>query len=140
MKKKIQLIIQLIILFNLQYVISSAQTISPKATPAAGGNFTGGDNSLSWTMGETFNTTLQVGNILLTQGQQQPYILLKILNLKAFIEGFYMGGGQMQAVLYNNDPVIYAANACDSVTVELHGAASPYNLVATSMGLLMATC
>lgn len=58
------------------------------------------------------------------------------LTLKAFIEGFYLGGGQMQAVLYNNDPVKYSANACDSITVELHSSASPYNLVASVNVLL----
>ncbi|MCX6291856.1 MAG: hypothetical protein NT126_08835, partial [Bacteroidetes bacterium] len=57
------------------------------------------------------------------------------LNLKAFIEGFYTGGGQMQAVLYNNlmsaDPT-----ACDSVTIELHHDFPPYNLAASLTVLL----
>ena len=75
---------------------------------------------MNWTMGETFNKTLQNNNLILTQGEQQPYILLKILNLKAFIEGFYWGGGLMQAVLYNNDPITFTQTDCDTVTIELH--------------------
>lgn len=119
-------------------ICTNAQTLSPSVTPSAGGYFTGGGNSLSWTMGETFNTTLQSGNKMLTQGFQQPYILLKILNLKAFIEGFYAGAGQMLAVLYNNDPFMYSPNACDSIMVELHTSFSPYDLVA-SVSILLHT-
>jgi hypothetical protein len=50
----------------------SAQTLSPKAIPGSGGYAQGGGNSLSWTMGETFNTTSSAGVIILSQGQQQP--------------------------------------------------------------------
>ena len=129
-----------LIILTLSVIIStvvSAQTLSPKVTPSAGGYFTGGGNSLSWTMGETFNTTLQSGNTMLTQGFQQPYILFKLLNLKTFIEGFYTGGGLMQAVLYNNDPVLFPPNYCDSITVALHGATSPYNLVESRNAILL---
>ena len=115
---------------------SQAQTLIPKAMPTAGGYFTVGGNSLSWTIGETFYTTLQNGNIVLTQGEQQPYIMLKILNLKAFIEGFYLGGGQMQATLYNNYPLNFSNDACDSVMIMLHDSTYPYNFVASSAGLL----
>ncbi len=137
MKKNITLIL---IIANciLPIANSFSQTLSPKVTPSAGGYFTGGGNSLSWTMGETFNTTLQSGNTMLTQGFQQPYILLKLLNLKAFIEGFYIQGtGTMQAVLNNSDPVLFPANYCDTITVALHQAASPYNLVTSKQAILL---
>ncbi len=110
---------------------SFAQTLSPKATPTCGGYATCGGNSLSFTIGETFNTTLQNGNVLLTQGQQQPYITLRILNLKAFIEGYYLAGiSEMQPVLLNGgagaDPLV-----CDSIIVELHDQLSPSTIVAS---------
>ena len=108
-----------VILFNSAFCIFNsafAQSLSPKVFATTGGYFTGGGNSLSWTMGETFNTTLQNGGVMLTQGEQQPYILLKILKLKAIIEGFYLGDGKMLAVLYNNDPML-PPNYCDSITV-----------------------
>src|SRR5436190_21975462 len=95
-----------------------SQTLSPKTTPACGGYFSAGGKSLSWTMGETVNTTVINGTKMLTQGNQQPYIFLKLLNLKMFIEGFYIGGGQMQAVLYTLNLNVNPA-ACDSITVEL---------------------
>lgn len=129
-----------LIILTLAVVISavvSAQSLSPVVTPSAGGYFTGGGNSLSWTMGETFNTTLQSANNMLTQGEQQPYIILKILNLRAFIEGFYVSGGQMQAVLYNNNPFLFPPTYCDSITVALHEASSPYNFVVSKHSILL---
>jgi hypothetical protein len=111
------------------------QTLSPQVLASAGGYFTGGGNSLSWTMGETFTTTLQNGNIVLTQGQQQPYIELTLLNLKVFIEGFYTGGGYMDnysgggclfVTGYSPNPLdadTITVSAMDAVTKSLVGSA-----------------
>ena len=125
--------ILLILILNSTFLIlhCNAQTLSPKATPTAGGYFTGGGNSLSWTMGETVTQTFQNGNLMLTQGEQQPYITLRIVNLKAFIEGFYTAGtGQMQPVLYNAG-VSANQSVCDSIIVELHDQFNPNMLLAT---------
>ena len=112
-----------------------AQTLSPRVIPASGGYYSAGGKSLSWTLGEPFYKTLQNGNLMLTQGFQQPYILLRILNLKAFIEGLYLGSGRMEAVLYNSllslDPT-----ATDSILVELRDAALPDNIVASAYGIV----
>ena len=51
-----------------------AQTLTPKVSPTSGGYSTGTGISLSWTMGQTYNTTLQQGTTILTQGEQQPEI------------------------------------------------------------------
>ena len=48
------------------------QSLTPKVLATAGNYATGGGLSLSQTIGETFNNTLQNGSVLLTQGQQQP--------------------------------------------------------------------
>lgn len=52
------------------------------------------------------------------------------LNLKLFIQGFYLGGGIMQPVAFNNgltnDPTV-----CDYITVELHHATAPFSLVSS---------
>lgn len=42
-----------------------------------------------------------------------------VLNLKIFIEGYYLGGGQMKDVV--------GPGVCDTVTVELHDNVFPYN-------------
>ncbi len=117
MKKNI-----LLLILNSVFLIvnCNAQTLSPQATPSAGGYFTGGGNSLSWTMGEPVTQTFQNGNLVLTQGFQQPYtILLSALNLKLFIEGYYMGGGLMQPVLFNTGLSLNDTD-CDSIIVELY--------------------
>ena len=54
------------------------QTLSPKITATAGGRAIGGGVSLSYTIGETFNTKLSANTIQLTQGQQQPEIDLRL--------------------------------------------------------------
>lgn len=92
---------------------ATAQTLTPSVLASSGGYFTGGGNSLSWTMGETFNKTLQSGNYMLTEGEQQPYTFLKLINLRAFIEGYY-SGGSMQPVLYNTS-LSANPNDCDSI-------------------------
>ena len=113
------------------------QSLSPAAITTDGGYYNAGGSSLSWTLGETCHSTLQAGNIILTQGEQQPYINLRLLNLKAFIEGFYIGGGQMTAVLHNNDPLNYPPNSCDVVSVELHNSGSPYGFVISKNVVLL---
>ncbi len=57
------------------------------------------------------------------------------LNLRAFIEGYYTGGGLMQTLLYNLDP-LHSADDCDTVLVELHDANPPFNLVTSSKTIL----
>jgi hypothetical protein len=57
------------------------------------------------------------------------------LNLTAFIEGYYNGGGLMKPVMYNQG-ISTSQTLCDSIKVELHQANFPYGLVATSNTLL----
>ncbi|MCX6291268.1 MAG: hypothetical protein NT126_05840 [Bacteroidetes bacterium] len=52
------------------------------------------------------------------------------LNLKVYIEGFYLSGGLMAAVA---DPVGHPA-LCDTFTIELHNAASPYGVAQSVSG------
>jgi hypothetical protein len=134
MKKLFPNIVFAGILFSLGIHGGKAQSLSQHVYPSCGGYFTG-THVLSWTIGEPFHTTLANENNILTQGFQQPYFLVKILNLKSFIEGYYSGNGFMQPLLYTagltNDQT-----ACDTITVELHEAVSPFNVVVTSQVLL----
>jgi len=57
------------------------------------------------------------------------------LNLKCYIEGFYIGGGMMQPVL-NNQGLANPLTDCDAVVVELHDATSPYATAYTFNGTL----
>jgi len=58
------------------------------------------------------------------------------LNLKAFIQGYYLGGGFMNPTLSLQglpNPVTH----CDSLTVELHNSTSPYALAYSFKGVLL---
>src|SRR5687768_17317651 len=117
-------------------LFANAQSLSPKVIASSGGFYTSGGVTLSWTLGETFTTTLSSPNNILTQGFQQPYIKVTILNISAFIEGFYLGGGLMRPVLYNAFPGTHTNTDCDSVTIELHQTTSPYALSFSAKGII----
>ena len=68
-------IIIIIIIVIGQWSLVIGQTLAPTVSPTSGGYYNAGGNSLSWTMGETYNTTLSGGSNMLTQGEQQPYIV-----------------------------------------------------------------
>ncbi|OYU84192.1 MAG: hypothetical protein CFE24_07495 [Flavobacterium sp. BFFFF2] len=67
-----------ILLLLLLASTGHGQSLSPRATATDGGRATGGGVSLSYTIGETFNSKLSANNQQLTQGQQQPEIDLRV--------------------------------------------------------------
>ena len=58
------------------------------------------------------------------------------LNLRVLLQGFYAGGSQMTSALLNQGVVGASATETDSVTVELHSAASPFATVYSKTGIL----
>ncbi len=58
-----------------------------------------------------------------------------IVNLRLYLQGYYIGGGQMQPVLLNQG-VGVSATETDTITVELHDSNSPYGIVASKKGVL----
>lgn len=76
----------------------------------------GCNNSLQFTVGQNTDCSL-------------------ILNLKAFLQGLYIGNSTMQTVLFN-DGVSSDPTASDSITVELHDGTDPNILVASSTVVL----
>jgi hypothetical protein len=70
MKKKIPV---LVIPFFTAIALSAQVTLAPSVV-ASGGGYAEGDNfSISWTLGELAVNTLTGGNLILTQGFQQPF-------------------------------------------------------------------
>ncbi len=61
-------------LFFLAFTVRG-QSLSPTVIASAGDYFENGDVSLSFTVGEVAVTTLQAGDVILTQGFQQPFEL-----------------------------------------------------------------
>ena len=58
-----------------------------------------------------------------------------IVNLKLYLQGYYIGGGQMQPVMLNQGAGV-STTETDNITVELHNSTAPYATVATTTGML----
>jgi hypothetical protein len=67
----------LLLLFSMS---SFAQKISSSVISAQGGSFNSNTLSLEWTLGENFVETLFLNGKVLTQGFQQPYIVIENKN------------------------------------------------------------
>jgi hypothetical protein len=76
-----------------------SQTLSPTVIASCGGYTSNGGVSLSWTAGESFTTTLTSANNLLTQGFQQPEVKIILVNVTAFLQGYYTGSGTQNSTL-----------------------------------------
>ncbi|MBK7761876.1 MAG: hypothetical protein IPI46_00700 [Bacteroidetes bacterium] len=129
MKNKI---ILAFIIISSYYPISTlqAQTLSPQVIASAGGYQSNASGSLSFTISETNTQTLTSANHMLTQGFQQPYKMT--LNLKAFIQGYYQGGGFMENVLYAQGVTALAGIECDTIQIELRQSTWPYALLSAT--------
>lgn len=130
MNKSFRLIFGLCLILSV--CTSYSQSISNNVIPAAGGFVSAGGVSLSYTIGEPVYKTFSSGTSMLTQGFQQPYLNVNALNLKAYIEGFYSGGGLMQAVI---DPIGQPAD-CDTVILQLARASAPYDILFADTAVL----
>ncbi len=132
MNIKIKLIITFIgLTTDLLIGTLNAQTLSPQVIASSGGYQSNTAGSLSFTIGETNTQTLSSATHLLTQGFQQPYKLT--LNLKAFLQGYYVGSGMMANVLNNQGVTANPGNETDSILIELRETSSPYNLISSSL-------
>ncbi|MBL7772030.1 MAG: hypothetical protein JNM95_04100 [Chitinophagaceae bacterium] len=59
------------------------------------------------------------------------------LNVKAFIQGYYLGSGLLNSVLLNQGVSGALATECDDIIIELHDATSPYALAYSFTGKLL---
>jgi hypothetical protein len=107
--------------------LSEAQSISQRVIASSGAFLSNANGSLSSTIGESVYVTLQGGGNLLTQGFQQPVDLT--INIKAYLQGYYVGNGIMADVLFNQSVYPNPTLLTDSITIELHDAYSPYNML-----------
>jgi len=83
MKKVIISLVTILIPFLI-----TAQSVSPEVISSSGDYFEGANASLSWTLGEIATETLSAGDIILTQGFQQPITI--IISGLVFLEGPYV--------------------------------------------------
>ncbi|MBK8683883.1 MAG: hypothetical protein IPN26_02245 [Bacteroidetes bacterium] len=102
-----------------------AKLFCQQVVSSMGGYYTQSSGSLSYTVGETVTHTLLSGNHILTQGFQQPFEI-NLFHLKAYLQGYYIGSGQMGDVLYNQGVYANPSIHTDSVTIEFRQTNSPY--------------
>lgn len=86
------------IIFSLIIILTpfliTAQSVSPEVISSSGDYFEGPNASLSWTLGEIATETFTSGNIILTQGFQQPITVAIAgidLDVLVYLEGPYEG-------------------------------------------------
>ena len=125
----------LIGIFVLVGTFTQAQSLSPKVIASAGGYQSNTAGSLSFTIGETNTQTFTSATHMLTQGFQQSF-KLNLLNLKAYLQGYYVGSGLMKDVLFNQSVYVSPSTITDTITIELHDAIAPYNLVSSHTQVL----
>ena len=139
--------------------VSTTININPLPTPSISGNLTfcSGDSTTldaglysnyNWSTGNTTQTvsvniagpvTVTVtdanGCIGSSTVTTATSICTLTLNLKAFIEGFYIGNGQLRPVLQNGGSII-DTSICDSIIVELYNQSNLSNFVSSHHILL----
>jgi len=111
-------------------------------------SFTGGTPSTStlanptihYTTAGTYAVSLTASNAMGSNTKTTAnYITVNTclitLNLKAFLEGYYVSSNLMSPVLLN-EGVGTNALLCDSITVELHSSSAPYALAYTYTGVI----
>lgn len=124
-------------------------------------NGNGGYNSINCNSNQSYHTSGYVsgtcdmdptaGVASITSGLSTTYtaaygtlpVLSSGLQVKLYLQGYYISGGLMQSVLLNQG-ITSPSNITDSITVELHSTTPPYSLVRSSTVLLntngTATC
>jgi hypothetical protein len=125
----------LLIFFFFILANATAQTLSRSVNGSAGGEYTTGTGKISFSIGEPVVSTLTSPTTSLLQGFQQPVYTIFLINLKAFIEGFYKSAGLMNPIL---DPVTRPLD-CDTVILQLANINSPYSVIQSDTSILSTT-
>lgn len=94
-----------------------AQQLSPFVFPTGGSSYQGIGFSLNSTIGEPVSGSFSGSNTVFTQGFQQAYT--PDLQLRLFIQGFYLGNHKMIPVL-SLLGLAGGSTVVDTVTVELY--------------------
>src|SRR5258705_4136088 len=116
-----------------------AQTLSPTVIPTSGGFYNAGGVSLSWTVGQTTNSTVSGGAFILSQGFQQPEVNI----ITGSIGQPVLCAGSTISVPFNSAGIVDAANIFTAQLSNSAGSfASPVNigtLNSTNSGTSIAT-
>lgn len=111
-----------------------SQSVERSVFGCLGGDTSTGNMFVTWTVGEAVISTESDSVKYLTQGFNQPQYLLRLLHVKAFIEGFY-SGTSMHSPLVENQ-LSTDSLSCDSIVIELRKSFPPFNLLHSDTVLL----
>lgn len=123
---------------DVPYVVYADGSIGSKAL-VQNFDFPCENNTANFTLNTAANLQVQVTNASGCQASSAPMNITvtpcDAFQVKLFIQGYYLGGNQMQPVLYNQG-VSGSTTETELITVELHAATAPYSVIATSSCLL----
>ena len=114
--------------------IANAQSISPSAFNSIGTSFQTPTAGMDINIGEAVTGIISNSNSQITQGLLQP--LLYFLDLKIFLQGYYLGGSTMANVIFNQTGMTNTIGIADTITVELREVNDPSKATVTSKVLL----
>ena len=83
----------------------------------------------------TFNTINSVGCDSIATLNLTVLPNYAILQLKAYLQGYYIGSSLMNAALFNIGEST-SQNNCDTLTIELHNSINPFNIAYTFKGII----
>ena len=69
---------QLLLFFLLMYLAGQTRLQAQETVPASGGNATGNNGSMSYTVGQVFYSSASSSNNKVAEGVQQPYEIFRI--------------------------------------------------------------
>ena len=120
---------------SCSWVVSGTQ-VTNTTTATASGSYTWSNNGQTYTVSGTYtgnevNCEIQVLNLTITP------VIAGILNLKVYLEGYYISGGQMRSALVNSG-VSSNSSISDTIKIQLRSHSSP-NTVVLSTDILLST-
>jgi len=120
---------------SCSWVVSGTQA-TIITTVTASGSYAWSNNGQTYTASGTYtgnevNCEIQVLNLTITP------VLTGILNLKVYLEGYYISGGQMRSALVNSG-VSSNISISDTIKIQLRSHSSP-NTVVLSTDILLST-
>lgn len=125
-------------LFPLLFIISFSafgQSISPSAFNSIGTSFQTSYAGMDINIGEAVTGTIANSTSQITQGLLQPSRYF--LDLRLFLQGYYIGGGEMMNVIYNQTGTVNSVGITDTIYVELRSVIDPSNTKSSARVLLL---
>ncbi len=117
------------------YQISAQPWIQQQVIATCGASQTSSMGSISFTLGEANTRTLSAANLLLTQGFQQPFEI-NLFHIRAYLQGYYIGAGQMADVFYQQGVYVNPSLETDTLQVELRESTAPHQLIFQQSAIL----